>query len=79
MKTKHLKPNYELKSVVSCSEHQSYELINQSQLIIDGSKYQQQPAVHTEELVWGGSVALAVGVSDMQHVTGDTQHVTSDS
>ena len=67
-----MKPNYELKSVVSCFEHQSYELIDHSQLIIDGSKYQQRHlAVHSGELAWGGSVAVAIGVSDMRHVRGD--------
>ena len=29
-----------------------------------------------KELLMGGSVAVAVGISDMQKVPGDTQHVT---
>ena len=31
------------------------------------------------ELAWGGTVAVAVGVSDTWQVTGDTQHVTHDT
>ena len=31
------------------------------------------------ELAGGGSVAVAVGVSDMRQVTGDTQHLTPDA
>ena len=38
-------------------------------------------ACHTieRELAWGGSVAVAVDVSDMTQVTGDMQHVTCDT
>ena len=32
-----------------------------------------------EELAGGGSVAVAVGVSDMRQMTGDTQHLTPDA
>ena len=35
-----------------------------------------QPTVHSEGVIIGGSVAVAVGVSEMLQVTGDTQHVT---
>ena len=34
-----------------------------------GQYHLQHPAVHT----WGGSVAVALGVSDVQEVRGDTQ------
>ena len=37
-----------------------------------GPDQQQHHAVHTGELAGGGSVAVAVGVSDMQQVKGDT-------
>ena len=43
-----------------------------------GQDKQQHPAVHAEELAGGGSVAVAVGVSDMWQVTGDKQHITPD-
>ena len=40
---------------------------------------QQHPAVHTGGLVEGGSVAVAVGISDMRQVTGDKRHMTVDT
>ena len=52
-----------------------------------GKDQQQHPSVHTGGVIeGGGSVAVSVGVSDMQQVTGDprhkkcdTQHVTHDN
>ena len=47
-----------------------------------GQNTQQYPVVHSGELAGGGSLAVAVGVSDMQHTTymipdrtGDMRHV----
>ena len=44
-----------------------------------GQDQQQHPSVLSGGLSRGGSMAMAVGVSDMQQVTGDMQHVTHDS
>ena len=43
-----------------------------------GQDQQQHPAVHSGDLPGGGSIAVAVGVSDMRQVTGHIQHVTCD-
>ena len=46
---------------------------------VDFWVFAKHPAVHSGELAGGGSVVVAVGVSDMWQVTGDTQHLTTDT
>ena len=46
---------------------------------VDFWVFAKHPAVHRGKLPGGGSVAVAVGVSDMQQVTGDTGYGTHET
>ena len=41
--------------------------------------FANQPTVHNGELAGGGSLVVAVGASDKEKMTGDSQHVTPDT